>query len=1096
MKKRNLLSGLLLAVGLTLGIAGTAHANTFSSCTKFNNNDPAAPTGDVTITNSGACSLSNPALGSGLNSLTVTSTGAITTSTAISTPGAISLTGTAVTTNNVTSTGNSVYLDATTGAVTAANITGNGSSIQVMAPGGKITVTGTVSGNNLTQIYSAKTTIKLQAVNNANGDVRIFAQQGGGSTVFKVGASTTNSVMSINNNSTSGGGRNIYISNGAGSGGINYNGANLLQVKGSGSAAAGSVILDGKAAGNVTLTGSISADGTGGPSGVIEIYAPQVISNGTTTLSASAPGQNVGYINLVTGAITVNAGALNLNINGNGPFTAYTDLSLFPVGSHTVMASTDPNTPITFGPYAPSAKPLAITGAGTLTINANGNTNGMKIYGYPLTLTAKTRINQKGSGNSIDISGSDGTNNLSTITFGGDIQVHENTGAASDGQGMIALAATSISGVSKNVLLDASGAAGTGGDGSNINLTTSSGALSLGDTATDIALNANGSTTGGKGGIINVFGGTTAVTIKSGNAVVASAQGGNGDAGYIDIESTSISNGSGASFVNADAKGTGNGDISYPNIKIVASSGTLNLGTGAGKLLLSASGSDGKGNGGSIELANLQAVTLANALSVSAGTNATGNGMGGTLNFHDLGGFTVTGSPTVTADSHGTGLPGNITITSFGSNPMTLNNATISASGDIAGGGSGGNINISNAGPITVDGATLKANGTGAGNAFGGSIQITTPIGSGNAVDLSQASTLISATGATNGAGGNVIISNSKEFDVNTVVNVDAGSGTLANTGIFAGIIQLNNVPCRQWHTGYDYPVAYWNCTPNNTSHEQVPAATAFALTGLKTRLTTNSNVLYVFTNAASLSQYFAAGPSSPVSGGFTFNLLANGTTTTKIYVNVFENGTIGDNLSHAYTDAQLSEVAGHELGHLVNITFSGGVVPPAYTAYAYRDFYNLDYVLDTTVMPNAPILRKPCATTYYGNGTPVSDAPPFLGITNISNGHPVCVGGVLNPADYPNLHENSFVLANLEGLLLTAAYEIKAQAFTHQLLGTQGARPMFDAVIDRSTPLLLGGTYFGCIKAWATAELSNLNGPATVPDSCGVLEPGYTPFL
>jgi hypothetical protein len=951
MKKRNLLSGLFLAAMLSLGLAGIAQANSFSSCDNFNNSNPAAPTGDVTITNSsGGCSLSNPALSSGLNSLTVTSTGgAITTSTAISTPGAVSLTGTAVTVNNVTSTGNSAYLKATSGDVTAADITAKGSSIQVLAPAGKITVSGTVNGTNLTQIFSAQTTISLQAVNNANGDVRIFAQQGGGGTEFKIGSSSTNGVMSVHNNATSGGGWDIYISNGTGAGGINYNGSDLLQVQGS---PAGGILLDGHANGKVTLAGDLNANGG---SGVVEVYSPEVIAANAMTISASAPGQNIGYINLVTAKITTTAD-LTLNINGNGPFSDYTDLSLFPVGSHTVMAPTDPTQPITFGPYAASAKPLTIEGAGTLTINADGNTNGMKIYGYPLTITAKTRINQKGSGNFIGISGSDGTSNLSTITFGGDIQVHENTGAAGDAQGAITLAATSISGVTKNVLLDASGATGTGGDGSPINLSTSTGTLSLGDTATDITLNADGSDSGGKGGNITVYGGTGAVTINSGNAVLASAQSGDGDGGFVDIEASSVSSGTGpAAVVNADSKGTGNAGT----IQIITGGGTLNLGTGAGKLSLSASGTDGKGNGGTIELAFLSTITVSNDISVAAGTGAGGNGQGGTFNIHDFDTFQATNIAGVNliADGHGSGNAGSITILSQNSNPIVLDDATLSASGDPAGTGNGGQISVTDLGSISVSNSDLNALGGGT-NGNGGSVTLGTYDVGAVAVDLSTARIKVNANSTGDGQGGMLTVpfasgaGGTTTLNVNLLIQVDGAGAGAAN---FDGSIALNGVTCQQYPVGAggaNVP-KFWGCL-NPQSATAVPAAIATIPGALLTNIQGLST--YVFATIDDYNNFFSTAGTDHVTGGLGVTAPVAKNNTSAIWVST---------ATHDYT-ANLPGNMMHEIGHLLDNNMLVGGAHPSATA-SFRNAEALTVAAMTGQWADVPPVQSPTCVQVFG---------------------------------------------------------------------------------------------------------------------------------
>ncbi len=303
----------------------------------------------------------------------------------------------------VKSTGNKVYMTATGGNVTTGPITANGDSIQVIADSGTIKVNGAVTGTNLTQIFRAKGNISLQNVDNSNGDVRIFANQTASATTFNVGSGTTNGATYIHNNGSSG--YTTYISNGPGAGGITVSSSTGLQVNAS-SGPTGTIILDGKANGKVTLSSNITVDGAAG-SGSISIFAPEVIANGAT-LNANSPGQQVGGIALTTNKITDNSGLI-LNINGNGPFSGFVNLSITPVDSWSVTASSNPAQPITFGAFTGSSNPLTITGSGDFEINANGNNNGLKIWGPSLTIsTASTKITQQGGGNGIAISAWDG----------------------------------------------------------------------------------------------------------------------------------------------------------------------------------------------------------------------------------------------------------------------------------------------------------------------------------------------------------------------------------------------------------------------------------------------------------------------------------------------------------------------------------------------------------------------------------------------------------------------------------------------------------------------------------------------------------------
>ena len=968
MKKRNLLSGFAVAALLALGITGTAHANTYLSCANFNNNNPTAPSGDVVVNNTGACSLNAVNISTG--SFTVDSSGTVTASSVqASTSVTLKSSGGGVTATNITATNGAVYLSAgaSTGDVTATTITGTGGTIQVLAPGGSITINGTVTGTNTTQVFKAKTNVGLKGdvTNNGTGDIRIFASSNGGSTPFAIGSSTSNGVTSIKNNGSNGG--NIYISNGSSTGGITYAGdaaPGKLQSQGS-SGPAGIIILDGGSNNKITLSGDLNANGsTGQRSGGVLLFATEIITN-NATISANAPNQQVGSIALTTNKITNNSG-LVLNINGDGQFNGYVDLSITPVGSWTVTASPTPSTPITFGPFTSSTNPLTITGAsGDFTINANGNNNGLKIWGPSLTITTKsTKITQQGGGNGIYLSAWDGASTTSNLTLTGDVQIKENTTGANQAANLIQIDPASITALTHNVLLDASGTGG--GDGSNINLYVTSGALSLGDSSTDFQLKADGSSTGGKGGIVNVFGGQAAFTIKSGTAVTASAQGGNGDAGYIDIESLTISNGSGASSINANAKGTGNGDISYPNVKIIAgSSGTLSLGTGAGKLQLSANGSDGTGNGGSIELANFTAVTLSSDISVSAGTGG-GNGQGGTISIHDFGNFQVVAgaAPKLTADGHGTGKAGMITILALNSNTIVLDNATLSASGDPSSSGSGNAISVTDQGAISVANTTINANGGGTGG-DAGSVLLGVYDSGAAPIDLSTAHLNAKASVGGGGQGGQVTVTlattpaGATYLNVNSIIKVDGdGAGATA----FGGFISINNVQCQQYPVGAGGATKpkFWGCLNPQTATSvpaainAIPAALLANIQGLST---------YVFASIDDYNSFFKTSGGDLVTGGLGVTTPVGKTNTSSVFVST------GSGVDYTpYLNGNMM----HEIGHLLDQNMA---VTPSGTAAFQTAATNTINALKGT-WPNP---KNPTCQQVFGNTSPLCVPAPNI---------------------------------------------------------------------------------------------------------------------
>ncbi len=814
MKKRNLLSGFALAVLMTLGIASAAKADDYTgNCAGL----PADVSGNVNITDQ-SCTISQSVHASGAifinasggfiagaganlnadagmsltgNSIVIgnvsaaggdvflTSNLGIITAGTVTSSGLVQISGDdTVTTSDVTATGSSVYISSTNGDVSTGKVTGNGNFLQLITPNGKITVNDTITGKNLTQIFYAKNDISLQGVNNADGDVRIFANLAGGGDPFKIGSSSLNGATFIKNNGTSS--RAIYISNGGGSAGINYSGSNVLQVNNS-AGPAGFIILDGGTTNNVTLSGTLSADGSGGhASGVIDIFAPQIIAN-NATLSASSPGQNVGVINLVTSQITDNSG-LTLSINGNGPLPNFVDLSLFPPGSYSVSASADPTIPITFGSFNTSNQPLTISGAGAFTINANGNNNGVKILGYPLAIKpTTTTINNMGGGNSVGIAGSDGGSSLTTLTLNGAITIHANTTAAGPAN-LINLTGTTIPALTGNVSLDAAGT--NGGDGSNITLGTNSGTIPLGGTGNNFKLNSNGSSSGGKGGTITLGGGSTTYSVNNANGITASAQGGNGDGGVIMLTGQSLTNASGAnSIIAADGKGTANGG----KISLTLS-GSLTVSSATNAFALEAN-SGTTGNGGEIDV-NANNVTLdGTKFSVAALTN----GKGGTVNLTAAATLKLTAG-NITADGAGQKDGGNIsltasTLTITGSGHSVTANAGTTQ-------GIGGNINITSKSAVTIgtgSGAiSIKALGQGTGT--GGKVSVI-----GKPATVAAGSSLSVTGGSSNGAGGNITVTSNGTgtagvVSVSGTLDVSGlGSGSGGNISLTGDTLSLNN---------------------------------------------------------------------------------------------------------------------------------------------------------------------------------------------------------------------------------------------------------------------------------------------------------------
>ncbi|RTL42775.1 MAG: hypothetical protein EKK48_12380 [Candidatus Melainabacteria bacterium] len=625
MKIRNLLPGFALAALLALGITGTAHANDYTgNCANFPNLTGGGTFdghGDVDISDTGTCSLPQAVTATG--HVHITASGSISTSTTIQGAGEVTLSGTSVNVKDVVSTGNRLKIIATSGDIDTQAVTANGEYIQVLAPSGKITINGAVTGHNLTEIFKASDDVGLKGgATNNGGDVRVFAHTSGSSnTAFEIGSSSSNGVTFINTNGVGSG--TIYISNGVSTGGINYSGSDKLQVRASGTHA-GTIVLDGGSTNKITLADDMNANGSAGQSsGGILLFAPEVISNGAT-LSANSPGHHVGNISLTTNKVTINSAGLNLEINGDGSFPDFVNLSITPVGSWSVTGSDDPAAFVTFGPFTSSPNTLSITGTGLFYISADGYGNGLKIWGNSLTINpGATLISQVGGWNAIALSAWDGASTLSALTLAGSIEIHENTGAPGEGRNLIEVDAVSINTLTSRVLLDASGT--SGGDGSNITIAPTQGAISFGDSGSNFSLNANGSSTGGDAGTIYAGSGSDSLTlvINDGEAITASGLANNGNGGFIYVAGAFVSS---TGNIRADANGSGTGG----NVTI----DQTDLGdvmTLSGAVISASAASDGSGNGGNITINGMYSADLSTTLIKALGSSNGNGGLGGTV---------------------------------------------------------------------------------------------------------------------------------------------------------------------------------------------------------------------------------------------------------------------------------------------------------------------------------------------------------------------------------------------------------------------------------------------------------------------------------
>ncbi len=1103
MKKRNLLSGFVLAAFMALGLAGTAYANDYTgTCASYPGSFDG--TGNVNINQTGACNL--PAVTAG-GFISVISTGAITTSTLQANGGDITLKpqGSLTVNGNVGSIFNITAQAPGNITITGAiNANGTSGAVKLTTTGAatnKIKVTGNINAAGHGVSLVAQGTIQAGTIDasspGGSHDLRLFPNQAGGATQFVIGTSGTNGVTALKNNSTNGG-TGVEVQAG-GTGGIKVAGA-AIDVSAS-AARAGGIILD-AGSGTITATGHLSVDGVAGQSaGIMILNATTITTTGGAQITANDQGIGQNHY-LTLNANTINyTGGLTASANGAN---AQSGLYLAPKGSTPFTIPQDPAVVVTVGTFADTANPLTITGTGVLNLNAKGPADRVNIVGTPLIFSGAA-VNITAEGSSVTINGK----GSSPLKFDGSGAFTINTSTAVAGQAggdINIFAATSMTAPVSTVTLNANG----GGDGGNITLLPGTANIKLGTKAGDFKISSDGGASSGSGGSINVNPLSGSITIDTANAVSAKVPGTTGSGGKVTLFANgtfSVNPALAGTTIDVNGKGAnGNGG----NIKIVGS-GNVTIGSAAGALSMTATGSNGTGNGGNIELDFFDTLTLASDVSVAAGTGAGSNGNGGTLKFNPLFGFTLSGTRSLNANSFGTGTAGSITAVSLTSAPMVLDNATISASGDIAGAGTGGQLSFTNSGPITVANATFNANGGGTGGDAG-----SVTLNAGSAIDVSTAHINAIAPMSGNGKGGTVSLNNASgitggPLDVNNNIKVD-GKGTGATA--FDGSVALNGVTCQQWKTpNTTWPLGWWECVTIGTqSNPGTPtaidsAASTVALNAsydnIRALFATSPPIqIYTFGSSTDYQAFFKT--TIPVGGAN-----ASGYTTTiggvnSVYAAVFENG------AQTLTEDDAKQVAAHELGHGMDFRKSDQSNVATYLTYVAEDYLFMDYI---TVGANAgsSTPRNPC----IGTGA------PFAGINDESTGVAFCMTySGSPPSGYTALPGSSTVAIESKympgGVLVlnsqiaqtssqiftytgTDAVELYAQTFGYLAYIVSNIAPA--NFLNYTANALFANTtgYFQCTQDWADDLLQNhttppTSTPAPYPTGNGFVSCGNVP--
>jgi len=530
-------------------------------------------------------------------------------------------------------------------------------------------------------------------------------------------------------------------------------------------------------------------------------------------------------------------------------------------------------------------------------------------------------------------------------------------------------------------------------------------------------------------------------------------------------------------------------------------------------VLLNADALTGTGDGGTITILG-QGIDLSasyNAFSASALVS----GAGGQIT---VTGGTITGSymklpGTLTANGYG-GIGGIIDLTLNNASPMTLDGATISASGDPIGQGAGGFITITNVGPITMASTSLLANS--AGDYAAGDIMVTSTTDPTTPIDLSTAtiSATVDAASINDGNNGGTVSFNNvingavgTAINVLSTINVNGGPET---TGPYDGTISLNGVTCQQWlsdnalDSDYDWLTTFWDCagvTTETTNDSYPQADTNLALSSTLRTITGTSRInLFVFSNQADLNNFFQLSRSGDYVG-VTFQAGPGPETT--LYSSVTETYDGGSGGSTAL-QAQEGEVTIHELGHAFDdllgpSTQSGST---AYNNGVQNDFFYLDYLLGTgpTYTP-----RDACVAS---GSTPA----PF------ANNSLICPSGALAGASgpFPNTfyvsmgvpQKNSYILQTLSGTDRGSIWithsglwsELYAQSLAYYAFTSQSGLGLglgFHDVL--SMPLFTQG-YFSCAVGWATQIQMGTTSPSvtsTTEGTCGTnnVPAGYGPW-
>ena len=608
----------------------------------------------------------------------------------------------------------------------------------------------TDTDGNILMISQGSLTASGTITGAADFNIDLKANQGGGNANLTIGSGGISKIVAMAGTSI------VYVTNGTAS----STGTITLSADSDISVPDGSndyIILNAQA-GTISIpTGTLSATGSSGPGGQIQLLAATVNFANNAILTTAQTSSSYSDHGVAISAATINYGGTSTGLeiigDGGGGFTY-----LLPQSATTIADSGNyQDLTIVVTNTQTLQNPLSVVGAygAPFKMTANNSTVGIHVVAYPISFTGGAVALQANApgGDYIEVFNPGTLSGKTGLTFGGTGTVLIDASGNGGAGGYLYISADQTVVSAPTLTLNASGPSSGSGNGGTLYFQTTKTTLSG---ATVSILN-NGSATGtGNAGSYTQFYSSGAVQMPT-TTFTMSANGSSGGAGnggpvYFQGSSTTVPAGLKSTITaNGGGSGTGSGGTitMYPVSNIT-------LGNNAGQFAVSATSGSTGGNGGSISIepfsSTLTVNNTATPISVAV-LGATGNG----------GSITLQAS-TITFNGTSSQLTANGGSTSGNGGSITLNASTTAltigtgSSGNVQlyakapGNGNGGSISVTDYTGITVNSADLSVLAGTTGNGNGGSIAFT-----GGPATLTGS---FSANGSGNGNGGTLNFQN------------------------------------------------------------------------------------------------------------------------------------------------------------------------------------------------------------------------------------------------------------------------------------------------------------------------------------------------